>query len=370
MYSVGYTLSDILPAYPGYKIDQLDQLLRDNAKLLNRPVLEYGLLGISPCESKYFNVSAGGFRLNGGTDECLWPPDNNNENIFLFGGSTTLGFGVDDNDTIAAAMQKRFNVINRKVVVYNFGSGNYTLRHELLALLRLLDQGIIPKYCVFLDGCNECLYALGNGDLVSTLNNLYQDEKHRRKLNPILAVIDYAIKRSLKIGWPSGANNYKPITIIPEVEKIISDSGITALLEGGGVHVDHGTTLHLTKIVLDRYLDSVSMIKAICARYDIKPIWFWQPVSYYRCSPQQRIMQKLALIYRYSALSGIIYNELDKNAEFQGIFGDDDDSKFVNISGLGEKIDDILYIDPVHYSPNFSQIIGNFIADRFCKVYN
>ena len=53
-----------------------------------------------------------------------WPPDPKNLNIFLFGGSTTFGYGVADDQTIASHLQQFFDgQSKREVKVYNFGSG-------------------------------------------------------------------------------------------------------------------------------------------------------------------------------------------------------------------------------------------------------
>ena len=80
--------------------------------------------------------------------------------------------------------------------VYNFGSGNYTCRHEVLRFLDLIDHGYRPDYVIFLDGYNDSLYALGQYELVHALDALYQNEKRRRRSGYVKSLLDFALGRA------------------------------------------------------------------------------------------------------------------------------------------------------------------------------
>src|SRR5262249_16264640 len=76
--------------------------------------------------------------------------------VFVFGGSTTFGYGVPDDETIPAYLQQalRARGIN-DVALFNFGVGNYYSTQERIAFLRLLTDGRSPEIAIFIDGINE-----------------------------------------------------------------------------------------------------------------------------------------------------------------------------------------------------------------------
>lgn len=189
MASAGYTLADMAPAYPGRDETYIDQVLRDNALALNRPVIAYGLLGIHPCRSRYFNIAPAGFRSNG--DLLPWPPARESTSVFFFGGSTALGYNVEDRDTLSAALQRQMAGRGIDSAVYNFGSGNYTSRHAFLRFIDIVDSGVTPDVAVFMHGFNDCFYAYGNRQLIDALDALFQKEKARRRMPLVSRLIDH-----------------------------------------------------------------------------------------------------------------------------------------------------------------------------------
>lgn len=134
---VGYSLGDMLPAYTDKDEAYLDHLWRDTANASNRFVMPYGLLGTKPCNSRYFNIHPGGFRSNGSSQP--WPPDDTKVNIFFFGGSHTITYGIEDEQTIPAQLQFSLESAGVQCEVYNFGSGSYGSRHGALFFLDLVD---------------------------------------------------------------------------------------------------------------------------------------------------------------------------------------------------------------------------------------
>ena len=83
----GYTFANMAPSYAANDPAYAERVLADNALALNRPALDYGILGIDSCESWCFNYSPHGFRLGG--VKKSWPLDPKRTNIFFMGGSST-----------------------------------------------------------------------------------------------------------------------------------------------------------------------------------------------------------------------------------------------------------------------------------------
>ena len=75
--------------------------------------------------------------------------------IFLLGGSTVMGLGVDRNEqTIAAVMEKRLQSLGANIRVANCGVGAYMSWHELTYQAMELI-GYNPDIVVIVDGHNE-----------------------------------------------------------------------------------------------------------------------------------------------------------------------------------------------------------------------
>lgn len=96
--------------------------------------------------SRFVNIDANGIRSNGKARDVAVMQDA----IWFFGGSTVLGYGVADHETIPAQLEKIMGrpVINLGVRAHASGTENYLLHHYLRI-------GYTPAVAVFLDGINE-----------------------------------------------------------------------------------------------------------------------------------------------------------------------------------------------------------------------
>ena len=353
---VGYTLNDLLPAFPGKDARYVDELARDNAFCLSRPVLPYGLLGVHEHQSRYFNVGAHGARLNGRSQP--WPPDPAKTNIFFFGGSTTLGILVEDGETVPANVERELRR-SLDVEVYNFGAGNYTLRHELLRLLDLADHELRPDLCIFLDGYNDAQYALGNYQLVEALDFLYQSEKKRRRMSGVGAVFDYLIERVKPGALPSGETYQKEMR--PEFAHMLENAYIDEALaqsDAPPALLDDAER-RIAEIVWRRYLMSLELAQAIVARIDSRGVYFWQPAPFFAVKAEQRLVPKVYKIFRHGVFSHPVYRWLlrhDMSDLPRGV-------TFKNLAHAGRGVEGPLYLDTCHYTPLFCRTLGAAIAD-------
>ena len=77
--------------------------------------------------------------------------------VFVFGGSTTFGYGVPDDYTIPSYLQTTMEEggSQRRVLVSNYGQGYYYSSQEMQLFLGLIKKQIIPDYAIFIDGLND-----------------------------------------------------------------------------------------------------------------------------------------------------------------------------------------------------------------------
>lgn len=105
----------------------------------------------SPTKGKFVNISK---ELGRKVDN----PDSCSKRFFLYGGSTTWGYNVADNQTIAAYLLKELNNNNfDEYCVYNFGGGSYFSTQENIRFQKHILNEKIKKndFVIFLDGHNE-----------------------------------------------------------------------------------------------------------------------------------------------------------------------------------------------------------------------
>src|SRR5262245_56086849 len=160
------SLSDLKKVYPDLSKEAIDKLLKET---WSRPFVyeTFTQFKESPYRGDYVNVDENGFRI--GKNQGPWPPSPGNLNIFLFGGSTTFGYGVPDHQTIASYLQQFLSdKLGREVRVYNFGRGFYYSTQERILLEKLLSSGFHPDLAVFIDGYNDFMYRFGDEPLFTT----------------------------------------------------------------------------------------------------------------------------------------------------------------------------------------------------------
>jgi holin-like protein len=135
--------------YPGRSDDEIRELVMFRSPYVNHPILEFQE---KIQNSKYYNV---------GFEDIRYDRKVNRENaskyingsVWVFGGSTTFGQGVSDNETISAFL----NMLDTSNTYLNFGVHAYHQSNEIEKLLLLLKKGYKPKSVIFIDGLNDVI---------------------------------------------------------------------------------------------------------------------------------------------------------------------------------------------------------------------
>jgi hypothetical protein len=146
-------LTELQEVYPGMSLEDISGLLEESWK---RPMIYSDWVGFKerPISGEFVNISPEGFRYSGNKSLTL---NSEGKNIYVFGGSTTFGYGVDDNSTIAAHLQKFLSKAypKKNINVFNFGRAYYYSSQELALLTHLIRKNKIPSIAIFIDGLNE-----------------------------------------------------------------------------------------------------------------------------------------------------------------------------------------------------------------------
>jgi hypothetical protein len=174
---------------PSLTDKDLTRTIYQEKNLLRTQYVPYLAWSRLPFQGKTTNVNEDGDRVTPSTTKH--PVGH----IRFFGGSTTWGSGVDDQNTIPA----HFNTLHPNYQVHNHGEAGFVSRQELARLINLVNQNAPMDLVIFYDGCNDA-HHMCRADL--SINGHREESKLRNTLKPHSQVMDSLTGSLLKnIHW-------------------------------------------------------------------------------------------------------------------------------------------------------------------------
>lgn len=325
-----YPLSLTMKAYPGWSEKDVEELLRETYYDARPTYDVITQVKERATSGRFVNVDPAGFRKV--RDQGPWPPDASAMNVFMFGGSTTFGYGVADSQTIASHIQDLLGDSGKPPVhIYNFGRASYTSTQEMLLYLSLVRSGYAPKIAIFFDGINDG-------------SSWHEDEWLYGK---VLA------ERIDESEWS------KAISLVADFSLL----KVTRNLAGAVIH-ESGPQISpkdVANLVISNYRTNQQTIRALCSLYGTKPVFIWQPTPIYKYDLSRHFMagdKKYGYFLRMSAAPRAIatYREVERLAANHSL-GDD----FEFMVDIPEEKDRNRYVDVNHYNGEFSAVIAAHI---------
>lgn len=314
-----YGEQKVLAVHPHRCPEETKLLLKET---WSRPLIfePYTQFAEAPFRGKYVNVADAGFRLV--EDQGPWPPARENFNVFVFGGSTTFGYGVADAETIPAALQRKLkNFSPRRVCVYNFGRAHYYSTQERVLFANLLAADVVPAAAVFIDGLNDFYFHENapeySADFIAFLNRRLFERK------------------KLTEEWPSVV--LQPLPGEPKPGASESECA-TALCQ--------------------RYLRNRTLLDALCRAYGVQVVFVWQPVPTYKYDLKYHPFQAGLREHQFTAVG---YQTMARLRQLQAPHPNE-----LWLADLQENATEPLYIDAVHYSPKMCEKIAAEL-DQFAR---
>jgi hypothetical protein len=283
-----------------------------------------------PTRGRYVNVSAAGFRENGAGATPPWPPDGAAFNIFVFGGSTTFGYGLPDDQTIAARLR---DALPGTPAVYNFGRGNYFSSQERVLFTQLLVDGHVPDVAIFIDGLNEFMHPDGVPSGSERLARAYTVPSIGGQ------AVDLAMRSSLG-RFVRSVQGRLPIDREP------SDR------PGRGAPVADRDVL--TRVTT-RYLENKAIIEAIAAKRGIRTVFAWQPVPNYKYDDQTYHVFRGANYGQFATVGAGYALMAERLASVP-------DASLLWLADIQEHRTEPLYVDSIHYTATFTRMLAETIA--------
>ena len=340
-----YDYSKIIPLYHNRSAGEIEELLRE---MWSRPHVYAPFIQFKerPYRGSYVNVSADGFRIT--KSQCQWPPQDSSLNVFVFGGSTTFGFGVEDNQTIASHLQESLTAkLGRDVCVYNFGCANYFSTQERILYEQLLCSGFVPDLAVFIDGLNDFYMYNGEPKYTERLRALMDDGPQIPKTTVGGLVRETAIGRAaqrLRNGLISFVQKQESRGRLAETPEEKADTA--RYIDPAGLDQ-----------VLTRYRINKKLIEAGSEAFGVKPLFVWQPVPSHNYDQRYHSVFQSADDKQLFSVSKYGYARMAKIIEKEPL-----GTNFLWCADMQHDAQEPLYVDAWHYSQSFSKRFAEVIA--------
>lgn len=191
--------------------------------------------------------------------------------VFVFGGSTVWGFGVQDTCTIPFYIQQRLtDELDRPVAVTNFGQNMYVSTQSLIELEIQLQAGNVPDAVVFYDGVNDIFGAYPHGRPGYHYN--HRGVSHALEgtsgctgTEALRAILGSSSLVQLLQHWlgPPPAGGEERVTRAAEEFQGLLDSGLSSDSLAAGI--------------VGLYASNARMVRALGAEYGFDCLFIWQP---------------------------------------------------------------------------------------------
>jgi hypothetical protein len=334
----------VYTAYPGWARQDVERLLEESfgRTFVYEPFTQFRERAF---HGRFVNVHPAGFRDS--KNSAPWPPAPNALNIFVFGGSTTFGYGVADDQTIPAHLQRLLDAAkpSRRPVVYNFGAGFYFSTQERILFEKLLLDGMRAGVVVFIDGLNDIGHPAGVGYWTNTLRKMVD----RRAASADFFFAD-----------PGGIVENMPIRRLMRSTSSVTETGPSA----GGVPTSEDAGRVRASAMLDRYTENQRIIRAVARGSGIGTVFVWQPIPSYECD-----------LSRHPFHDGVSKPGSPEQREYETVYTvmaerlatTPPPADFLYLAGMQKGRTGDIYVDSVHYTPGFSGEIARDIVEHMSK---
>lgn len=328
-------------------IPSKQEFLREFVQRVNGDVMDwypYTYWRSKPSVGQYIQIDSHGIRQT----RNFTKPDDAQIKIFVFGGSTTWGYGAQDSYTIPSFMAAKLEELGvRDVYVTNFGQIGYVSTQEVIQLLLELRAGNRPDIVVFYDGVNDTYSAatqLKAGLPYNEVNR--QREFNAAKSNLGAVLIPWLSSRSqLFVGMTRLVRKLHPSSDRP-------------MAEG-----DNSSLNVLAEEVLNAYFANVKVVEALAQTYHFEAYFFWQPTAF---SKTPLTAQEIELMQKKHAGSGAVM--LIKEGLVRQVYtnlrnSSDKPRNFYDLQNVFDGINETLFFDPTHIGEQGNRLIANAIVE-------
>jgi hypothetical protein len=296
-----------------------------------------------------------GFRFIG-LDQGPWPPDPSALTIFVFGGSTTAGSGLEDDETIPAHMQAQLRAAlpGAPINVYNFGQPGFHSPVERVYLESLVADGFVPDIAVFIDGYNDFHIWHEAPAMTEHFQRWFIEAQTEGAHHAPQWFIMKGIEQLPLMRW---INSWRPPpTLQHDFGGEIDPRGYDGY---GRPHGFYNERRKLNRVI-EKYFANKKIGDAVGRAAGFETVFTVQPVSTYKFSGPQpngaMVGKGLRTKWGYPLLKAYI----DENPP---------GGRFIWCADIQENVNEILYVDRgIHYNNLGAELTARCIVERMMPL--
>jgi lysophospholipase L1-like esterase len=289
------------------------------------------LLRRAPYSGELITVGAEGLRLTPG---AVCEPGATK--VWVFGGSTTWGYGVPDWGTIPAYLQAAWSQAVQQVCVVNFGQFAHTSTQGLIALGRELQRCNVPDIVISYDGVNDVWYSR-QANLPGAHPDLH----------------GVALRLEGKLKFPSWAQSLSTVRLLRRFVAAEPPPPPRYPVHSGPVAP--GLAAGISEV----YLNNVRLVRAWAREYGFHSFSFWQPMIWIGKKPLTEEERRESIRPQDEPLQDLfreVYTAIGRAAlSDRGIF---------DLSDVFDTIPSLIYFDPTHLTHEGNRLV----AERILKI--
>ena len=251
--------------------------------------------------------------------------------IWLFGGSTAMGYGLPDQLTLSAQLQDELQRAypSSRIVVVNHAHMGHFSSQEVTLMQWVLRSGKRADLAVFLDGLNDSGYEFDkpNIDFQGTISAATQ---------PLVAF----------------SPQFPPVRLFNAIrKKVVHERPANDIPQGGEVPLR-------IAVVEQRYLANVKLARASAAAYGIETEFVWQPTPFdsIDTNTSDPEVQRIQPFLRYEPVLKPL------NARFRSSPGGRGFLFLADLFAHDRFVD--IYLDAAHYGDVATRTLARAIAQR------
>ncbi|MGE5456751.1 MAG: hypothetical protein ACM3RX_00185, partial [Methanococcaceae archaeon] len=288
--------------------------------------------------------------------------------VWVFGGSTTYGQGVSDNETISAYLNK----LDTSETYLNFGVHAYHQSNEIEKLLLLLKKGYKPKRVIFIDGLNDVIrmvetnfHPLETPALAkSAYNSDYNIATNETgntivKQLPVTRLIRSFLGKqkgpdeNLQLPWNKYDDVYDENNLYHKNAKQHFQSTI---LRSPYKEIDTSGLNYVNWKLKEMYARNYDFIDHISKAYGFNFTIYYQPIGV--LSPNNPFWKDL----KTSKETPLYRNSIYIIPKIKKSFIQSDYPNFIDLTSLQDSCIGC-YVDLTHYSPRLNEMIARMITE-------
>ena len=317
--------------------DYVDVYINQSNAMMYEPLTEFKE---KIKNSKFVSVSELGNRCTQINLKNCEPAKGGGDEIWIFGGSTVFGYGLKNDETIAAYLNKLIK--NKRVI--NFGQGYYNSNQSRIYFQNLLTFLPKPHAAIFLEGYNDFKN--------NQINNYKYPTKTALSNNYKLLINNREISTNEKIfkWFKERFNRLNFVRLIKQVQENRSNNTDTDLIKVNNLEEAYST-------LVNRLMTNFTINKSIGEKMEIKILNILEPIALSTDSfsssglPESYLKNFDKSVYHYKK----IYEIIENNNNFLNLI----DLYLVNLN-----IEEKMFVDRTHFSKNLSKEIALKIYDK------